>query len=75
MERDEFLLFMQEISNAIGDRLLDAELEGLLNARFPGEGLQFTRLVELCEGGEGDGWLMDRKIGRIIFIPPVKLEP
>ncbi len=72
MERDEFLLFMQEISNVIRDRPLDAGLESLLNARFPAESPQFTRLVELCECGEAEGWLMGREMGGIRFGRAVK---
>jgi hypothetical protein len=72
MSQADFLSLVGTIAQSIGDRPLDAALADHLNATFPGDGEDFTRLAALCVEGERDGWLMAREAGGIKFGRAVK---
>lgn len=58
MSKTEFNNLMGKIANGCADKVLDEHLEHFLNAEFPSSGEDFSRLKQLCEIGEQEGWLM-----------------
>ncbi len=69
---EAFRAVMSEIATVIGDHPLDAELQSLLNDRFPGDGDVVTSVRKFCEDGERDGWLMTHEAGGIKFGRAIK---
>lgn len=68
----DFLDIVAEIAKELEGAALDAQLEARLNAHFPAQGEQFSRLSALCAQGEAEGWLMNREAGGIKFGRAVK---
>ncbi len=75
MSADDLKAAVAEVTAAIADKPLDADLDRLLNDRFPPDGETFARLAALCRTGMDEGWLGEREHGGIRFGRPVKPGP
>jgi hypothetical protein len=71
MTRAEFTTLMTGVTDRIGGRPLDAELEADLNRTFPAEGPTYRSLLEACRQGVDEGWMCflgdaGRRYGRVL---------
>jgi len=69
---DSFNAMVARVSEAVGDRPLDAALAELLNDTFPADSDVVTNLTEACARGEREGWLVQREMGGVKFSRPIK---
>ena len=67
MSQAEFREQIANIAQSIAGRLLDAELDGWLNAEFGVSSPTYQTLKRLCETGVAEGWLCDREGGGIRY--------
>ncbi|MDG2340471.1 MAG: DUF4863 family protein [Paracoccaceae bacterium] len=67
-----FEALISEITISMEGRAVDAGLAKHLNATFPVGGDVFSKLTQLCEDGERDGWLMQRTGGGIKYGRAIK---
>ena len=75
MSVDDLKAAVAEVTAAIADKPLDADMDRLLNDRFPPDGETFAKLAALCRKGMDEGWLGEREHGGIRFGRPVKPGP
>ena len=67
MSREDFNDALSKISQTIGDRPLDFDLQVFLNENYPADDDFFRRMEALCAAGEKEGWLCAREAGGIRF--------
>jgi hypothetical protein len=70
-----FLELVSVVTDDIGVRPLNADLESHLNSNFPPDGPIFMELEELCRDGRTQGWLCTREMGGIKFGRAIKAGP
>lgn len=70
-----FLQAVRTITEAVGDRPLDANLSRFLDDTFPASSVAFQTLETLCREGVRDGWLCAREAAGIKFGRPIKPGP
>lgn len=71
MSQTEFAELMATVTQRIGGRALDKELEVDLNRTFPADGDVFLKIVDACHAGIAAGWMCGRehagiKYGRVV---------
>ena len=67
-----FRAAVQRLSEAIGDRPLDASLQDELNTQFGPSSRTARDLAAALATGDAEGWLLPREAGGIRFGRPVK---
>ena len=72
MSAEEFSMLLSGVAAQLEGMPLDDSMAAFLNAEYPQDGADFTRLAELCAEGEKDGWLMSREHGGIKFGRAIK---
>ena len=72
MTLEDFKAMMVEVSNTIGNRPLNADLDTFLNETYPGDGEMVSKIGEACRTGIKDGWLCQSEHGGIKFGRPIK---
>lgn len=72
MTPDEFSTLMSDVSETIGARPLDSELDAFLNENIPGDGELVAKIEQACKSGIADGWLCQNEHGGIRFGRPIK---
>lgn len=72
MSAEEFSMLLSGVAAQLEGMPLDDAMAAFLNAEYPTDSSDFTRLAELCAEGERDGWLMNREHGGIRFGRAIK---
>ncbi|MDW3207113.1 MAG: DUF4863 family protein [Alphaproteobacteria bacterium] len=72
MTPDDFSALMREVSETIGPRPLNSDLDTFLNQAFPGDGDMVARIEQACRTGISEGWLCQNEHGGIRFGRPIK---
>lgn len=72
MSAEEFSKVLSGIAARLEGMPVDGAMADFLNAEYPADGPEFTRLAALCAEGERDGWLMSREHGGIKFGRAIK---
>lgn len=72
MSAQEFATLLSGIAAQLEGKPLNAAMSDFLNAEYPEDSPEFTRLGELCAMGEREGWLMSREHGGIKFGRAIK---
>ncbi|SRR5690606_13182384 len=75
---DAFHSLIKEVTDFIGQRSLDKDLEQQLNQRFPFDGDVCTRIFETCKTAVQDGWMCQYEGGGVrygrVFKPDAALN-
>jgi hypothetical protein len=72
MDPAAFTLLVADVTSAIAGRPLDADLEALLNRRYPADGDYVQRVADACHTGIAAGWMCNREAGGIRYGRVVK---
>ncbi|MFT8243706.1 DUF4863 family protein [Roseomonas sp. BN140053] len=63
------------VTGRIAGRPVSPALGAAMNAEFPPDGPEFTRLAALCRQGIAEGWLCNREAGGIRYGRAIKATP
>lgn len=72
MTQEDFTGLMVEVTDAIGAKPLDADLNTYLNDTFPADGEMVAKIQDACRCGIAEGWLCQGEHGGIRFGRPIK---
>jgi hypothetical protein len=72
MDPAAFTLLVADVTSAIAGRPLDADLEALLNRRYPADGDYVRRVADACHAAIAAGWMCNREAGGIRYGRVVK---
>lgn len=72
MSKETFVDLIGEVTQEIGTRAVNHELEAFLNDRFPADGSVFKAIESACHDAIDEGWMCDREHGGIRFGRVVK---
>ncbi len=72
MTPDDFSKLLNDVSETIGARPLDADLDVFLNETYPGDGDVVAKIEDACKTGIAEGWLCQNEHGGIRFGRPIK---
>lgn len=75
MSKENFLNLIGQITNEIGSRPVNSDLEKFLNDQFPPDGELFTAIEKACHDGVDEGWMCENEHGGIRFGRVVKPGP
>lgn len=67
-----FKTLVSDIAKSMEGRAVDTDLATHLNTTYPATGDIFSKLTQLCQAGERDGWLMQREGGGIKYGRAIK---
>ena len=67
MNKETFQQLIQQITNHIGHRPLDASLQKDLNTTFPAGGATFTAILEACKTAVEQGWMCQYEAGGLRY--------
>lgn len=75
MGRETFVELIGKVTQEIGARPVDGDLEILLNGRFPADSTTFKDIESACHSAVEEGWMCEREHGGIHFGRVVKPGP
>jgi hypothetical protein len=72
---DAFQQLIKTVTDEIGERPLNSDLQALLNERFPVGGDTYEQLAQACRQGREEGWMCQYEHGGLRYGRVIKPGP